>query len=128
MSQFGRYVRIGVALGLSLWLPSVACAGDLRTPTIAASAAAAADWASTYHALKNYRVREMNPVLRPFDHRPGAMISLGSAIDMGLISVWNLSVGPKHENLASAGLWTMAAFRAYLAIHNVKNETRAARR
>jgi hypothetical protein len=30
--------------------------------------------------------------------------------------------------MAAAGLWTMTAFRAYLAIHNLRNQQKAARR
>lgn len=128
MSQIGRCARIALALGLSVLLPRVTSADDLKAPTIAASAAAAADWATTYHALKFYKVRESNPALRPFDREPAAMIALGAAMDVGLVTLWNASMGPKHERLAAVGLWSMTAFRAYLAIHNLRNETRAARR
>ena len=100
----------------------------LKIPTIAASAAAAADWASTYHALKYYHVREVNPLLRPFDSSPGSMVSLGAVMDAGAISAWNLTVGKRSPRVAAAGLWAMTAFRAYLAIHNLRNERRAVRR
>jgi hypothetical protein len=111
-------------------LPATASAqtGSLKIPTIAASAAAAADWASTYHALKYYKVREVNPVLRPFESSPGSLISMGGIIDAGGMAAWNLSVGRKNQRLAAAGLWTMAAFRTYLAIHNLRNERLAERR
>ena len=128
MLHIRRVLAIGLVLGVSSVLPRTAAADDLRAPTIAASAEAAADWATTYHALKYYRVREVNPLLRPFDREPGAMISLGGAIDAGLVSAWNLSVGRRNERVAVAGLWTMAAFRTYLAIHNLRNERRTARR
>jgi hypothetical protein len=123
-----RALRIGLAIGLSIGLPAAAWADDLKVPTIAASAAAAADWASTYHALKYYKVREVNPLLRAFDHEPGAMISLGAAIDVGMVSAWNVAVGRRHQRVATAGLWAMAAFRSYLAVHNMRNERRTARR
>ena len=103
-------------------------ASRLRMPTIAASAAGAADWASTYHALKYYRVREANPLLQPFQQSPAALISVGAMIDVGGVSAWNLLVGRQHPRLASAGLWGMAAFRTYLAVHNLHNERIAARR
>ena len=123
-----RVLLLVLAAGVCVACPRPATADDLRVPTIAASAAAAADWASTYHALKYYRVREVNPLLRPFDREPGAMISLGAAIDTGLVSVWNVSMGGRHERIAAAGLWSMAAFRTYLAIHNLRNERRSVRR
>jgi hypothetical protein len=128
MLHLRRALRIGLAVGLSILLPAAASADDLRVPTIAASAAAAADWASTYHALKYYKVREVNPLLRPFDREPGAMISLGAAIDIGVVSAWNVALGRKHPRVAVTGLWAMAAFRTYLAVHNIRNERRSARR
>lgn len=117
---------------LVLLLPSSAAAQEeankLAIPTIAASAAAAADWASTYHALKYYKVREQNPILRPLQDSPGSMISLGGIIDVGAISAWNLTVGRRNQRLAVAGLWAMTAFRTYLAIHNMRNMRLAERR
>ena len=122
--------RLLAALLLLCAAPVTAAAQDanLRVPTIAASAAAAADWASTYHALKYYKVREVNPLLRPFDSNPGSMVTLGGLIDAGGFSAWNITVGRKHPRLAAAGLWGMAAFRTYLAIHNIRNSRRAERR
>jgi hypothetical protein len=121
---------IAAALILIL-VPSLAQAQQesaLRAPTIAASAAAAADWASTYYALKHFKVRELNPIINSMQHRPGRMISVGSAIDVGIVSAWNLGVGRRNERLAATGLWAMAAFRTYLAIHNLRNTRKAERR
>jgi hypothetical protein len=111
-------------------LPATASAqeGSLRAPTIAAAAAAAADWTTTYHALKYYKVREMNPLLQPLQHSPGPLVTLGAVIDAGAISAWNMTVGRKNHRVGAAGLWAMTAFRTYLAIHNIRNERRAERR
>src|SRR5437868_15058870 len=109
-------------------LPSAASAQGTTTlllPTIVASGAATADWATTYHALKFYRVQEQNPFLKPLEQRPGRMISVGALMDVGGVTAWNAMMGPKHEKLAAAGLWTMTAFRVYLAIHNHMNEQRS---
>jgi hypothetical protein len=129
---FGRscpWLALITVIGL---LPSTAAAQEQRRnltiPTIAASAAAAADWASTYHALKYYRVREQNPVLRPLQGSPGSLISLGSFIDAGGLSAWNMSVGRRNPRVAVAGLWVMTAFRAYLVFHNMRNMRLAERR
>ena len=100
----------------------------LKVPTAAFGAAAAADWATTYHGLKHYRLREMNPLLRPLDHSPGKMVLLGAAIDVGAVAGWHYAVGRNHPRLAAAGLWTMTAFRAYLAFHNIRNQQKAGRR
>ena len=122
--------RLLAALLLVCAVPAAAAAQEtsLRLPTIAASAAAAADWASTYHALKFYKVREVNPLLRSLDSSPGPMVTVGGLIDVGGFTAWNLTVGRKNPRLAAAGLWGMAAFRTYLAIHNVRNSRRAERR
>ncbi|MGH9257683.1 MAG: hypothetical protein ACRD3C_24250 [Vicinamibacterales bacterium] len=122
--------RLIAALSLMCLLPATASAQDngLRIPTMAASAAAAADWVSTYHALKYYNVRETNPLLRPLDGSPFSLVAAGGLIDAGTFSVWNLTVGRRHERLAAAGLWAMAAFRTYLTIHNIRNQRRAERR
>lgn len=103
-------------------------APGLRLPTIVASAAAAADWATTYHALKNYHVRELNPLLRPWESSPGKLVSAGAVMDAAAFSAWNMALGKRHPKIAAAGLWAMAGFRTYLAIHNMRNTRQAARR
>lgn len=111
-------------------LPATASAepGSLRVPTIAASAAAAADWVSTYNALKHYKIRETNPLLSPFAHSPEQLVVAGALIDAAALTTWNMTVGRKKPRLAAAGLWAMTAFRAYLVVHNVRNTQIAARR
>ena len=104
-----------------------AASSRLKLPTIVAGAAASADWITTYHALKNYQVREMNPLLQPFKS-PGPMVAAGAAMDVGGVTAWNLFVGRNHPRMAATGLWAMAIFRSYLAIHNLHNEQRAQRR
>jgi len=128
---FNRRVSVlAAAVLIGLIIPTSARAeeGRLKWPTIAASASATADWITTYHALKFYKVQEQNPMLKPFQSSPGRLISMGAAVDAAGLSAWNLTVGRKHERLAVAGLWTMTAFRAYLAVHNHLNEHRAERR
>jgi hypothetical protein len=92
------------------------------------AAAAAADWMTTYHGIKYYRLREANPLLRPFDRTPGKMVLLGAAIDVGAAAAWHHTVGRKHPRVAAAGLWSMTAFRAFLALHNLRNQEKAGRR
>lgn len=131
MLQFGRPVRRLVAALLLVYaFPTAAAAqgNRLKTPTIAASAAAAADWATTYHGLKYYQVRETNPILCPFETSPASLVTVGALIDAGSVTAWNLTVGRKNERLAVAGLWAMAAFRTFIAIHNLRNARRAERR
>ena len=132
MFQVGRIRRSLVLCVFAALLPGLASAqdadGSLRVPTIAAGAAAAADWGTTYYALKHFRLREVNPILNPMQHEPGKMITMGAAMDVGLVSAWNLTMGRNHERVAAAGLWAMTAFRAYLALHNLRNTRKAARR
>ena len=129
MVRRARFLRIA-ALGVCVsFLPGLAAAQEgLRTPTIAASVAASADWASTYYALKHFHVREVNPLLSPLQGKPGRMVALGALIDVGIVSGWNVGIGRRNERVAMAGLWAMAAFRSYLAIHNLRNTRRAERR
>ena len=100
----------------------------LRIPTTIASIAAAADWASTYHAMSNYHVRETNILLQPWQDSPGKLVVVGAAIDVATFTAWNKFVAPRHPKVATAGLWAMAGFRAYLVFHNLRNEQRAVRR
>jgi hypothetical protein len=124
--------RLAAALLVLCLFPGVASAQDtprqLKMPTIAASVAAAADWASTYHALKYYHVRETNPLLQSFQRSPGQLITMGAAIDAATFSAWNMTMGRKHPRVAATGLWAMAGFRALLVVHNLRNEQKAGRR
>lgn len=134
MAFRGRHLRVAAFLMALSLCPTLARAdegksnGQLKAATIAASAAAAADWISTYHALKYYKVREVNPVLRPFDSSPAHVVWVGAAIDVSLMSAWQIGVTRAHPKLGVSGLWAMTVFRSYLAVHNMRNEQRAARR
>ena len=99
----------------------------LRLPTVIASSAAAGDWVSTYHALRNFQVREANPLLAPWRDSPGKLVSAGAVMDAAGITAWNLTVGRNRPRLAAGGLWAMAAFRTYLVIHNLRISRRAER-
>ena len=124
---------LAAALLVAILIPTLVSAQDLqqsrlRWPTIAAGAAATADWATTYHALKFYKVQEQNPVLRPFQSTPGRLVTMGGMIDVAGISAWNLTMGRKNQRVAVAGLWAMTAFRTYLVIHNMRNMRLSERR
>jgi hypothetical protein len=132
MPHISRGWRLLAALLIVCVVPTPGLAqeqsANLRLPTIAATAAAAADWASTYHALKNYQLREVNPLLRPWEESPGKLITAGAVMDGVAFSAWNMTMGKRHPKIAAVGLWAMAGFRTYLAIHNMRNTRRAARR
>lgn len=121
----------GVVLALSVLFGSASAhaqSGRLVLPTTIAASAAAADWASTYYALTRAHVHEVNPVLRPLEHRPGRMVLLGGAIDLAGVWMWNRGVGSSRPTIAVSGLWMMGAFRGYLAVHNLRNAHRAPQR
>ena len=124
--------RLLAAVAAICLLPGMASAQEppqrLKLPTFAASTAAAADWASTYHALKNFHLRETNPLLQSFQDSPGQLVTVGAAIDAAAFSTWNVTVGRKHPRIAAAGLWVMAGFRAYLVFHNLRNTQKVERR
>ncbi len=132
--SYRRKLRVlAAALLVALIVPSAAFVQEpqrnrLLLPTIAAWTAATADWVTTYHALKFFKVQETNPLLKPMQASPMRMVTIGGIIDVAGVSAWNMTVGPRHEKLAAAGLWTMTAFRVYLAVHNHLNEHRAERR
>jgi hypothetical protein len=131
MPTTGPRRRLAAGLLVVCLYSSIASAQEnqsLRLPTLVASAAAAADWATTYHALTNYHVREANPLLKPWNDSPGQLVGMGALMDVGGVTAWNLAMGSKHPKVAAAGLWAMAAFRGYLAVHNLRNERRAAHR
>lgn len=123
---------VAFVLALAVACPAGAFAQErdprLKLPTAMFAAAAAADWATTYHGLKFYRLRETNPLLRPLDHTPAKMVLLGSAIDVGAVAAWHYGVGRDHPRLAAVGLWSMTAFRTFLALHNLRNQQKAGRR
>ena len=124
---------LAAALLVAIIVPATASAQDMQRgrlywPTVAAGTAATADWVTTYHALKFFKVQETNPLLKPMQTSPARMISVGGAIDVAGVAAWNMAMGAKHHKLAVAGLWAMTAFRLYLAVHNHMNEHRAERR
>lgn len=132
MPYIPRGWRLLAAAIVVCLLPAVASAQELRPnlrlPTTIASVAAAADWASTYHAMTNYHVRETNVFLQGFQNSPGKLVAVGAAIDVATFSAWNVWMGPKHPKVAVAGMWAMAGFRTFLVFHNLRNEQKALRR
>lgn len=136
MPYIPRGWRLVAAAFVVSLLPAIASAQELRPglapglkiPTTIASIAAAADWASTYHAMSNYHVRETNFLLRGLQDSPGKLVIAGAAIDAATFTAWNTWVAPRHPRVASAGMWAMAGFRAYLVFHNLRNEQKALRR
>jgi hypothetical protein len=113
-------VQIVAACGLFLLaMPSLARAQSLKIPTAVFAIAAAGDWATTAVGLAG-GAREQNPLLKRFRRNPTSTVAAGALIDLAGVCLWNRAVGHHHPKLAVAGLYTAAAFRTYLAIHNLR--------
>src|SRR5258705_723908 len=108
---------LAAALLVAIVVPSAAFAQEpalapqggaqLYWPTIAAGTAATADWITTYHALKFYKVQETNPLLKPLQTNPAPMVSLGGIIHLARVSAWNFPVGPHNGQISADGLLTL---------------------
>lgn len=119
---------VSMLFGLSSTASGQELRPSLRIPTTIASITAAADWASTYHAMSNYHVRETNILLQPWQKSPGKLVIIGAAIDAASFTAWNSVIGPRHPRIAATGMWAMAGFRAFLVFHNLRNTQKALRR
>ena len=94
-------------------------AAQIRTqlPTVAFASAATADWMTTHENLKYFR--EANPMLRWLDHKPKAMIAVGSGLDVASYYGWR-ALTRNRPKLRTAGLYTAAAIRTFIAVRNVR--------
>ena len=104
---------------LVLVMAASASAQSLKRPTAAFAIAAGADWTTTAVGLAG-GAREQNPLLKPFHRDPASTVAAGALIDIAGVRLWNRRVGRHHPKLAAAGLYVAAAFRTYLAIHNMR--------
>lgn len=109
-------------LSLLVLLPVTASAQDvsapsLKWPTIVYSSAVAFDYSTTYRGLQ-LGATERNPILRPLQNRPVALVATGAALDAAGVWAWNRYVGRKHPKLAVLGLYAMSAARIWMASHN----------
>jgi hypothetical protein len=103
--------------------PAVAPAAEhaLRMPAIVWAAAVAADQITTYRFSSQYSgvIREENPLLRGLDRHPALLVATGGAIDAA--SGWlSYRLLHEHPRLAQLAFYGAAAYRAYLAGHNIE--------
>jgi hypothetical protein len=97
--------------------PSAESAHPLRVPTVVFSAAAAADWVSTYR-LQQRGGHEQNRMYSWADGRPEVIVTIGAASDVLGVWAWNRYVGRRHPRIARIGLYGASTFRIWLALHN----------
>jgi hypothetical protein len=106
----------------------VAPVGDplLKIPILVWAAAVAADQTTTYRFSTQYAdmMHEENPLIRGLDRHPALLIAAGTAIDAatGWLSYRLLH---RHPRLAQVAFYGAAAYRGYLAAHNIHMMRRA---
>lgn len=98
----------------------------LRVPLIVWTAAVAADWATTYRFSTKYGdlMHEENPLIAGLRGHPATMIAAGSALDA--LTAWTAARALRsHPRLTRLTFYGAAAFRGYLAAHNIEMMRRA---
>ena len=92
----------------------------LKLPILVWVAAASADQITTYRFSSGYGdiIHEQNPLIRHLERRPALLILTGSALDGG--SAWlSYQLLNGHPRLAQLVFYSAAAYRTYLAAHNM---------
>jgi hypothetical protein len=93
---------------------------NLKAPLVIYSSAMAADWGSTVYSLSsNPRAREGNPLVNWMSHEP-TMLAVGAAMDVTALYVGYRLIGKSHPKLAKVLLYSLAAVRGYLVVHNIQ--------
>ncbi|HYM23554.1 MAG TPA: hypothetical protein VEU08_10105 [Vicinamibacterales bacterium] len=94
----------------------------LKMPMTIWAAGVAADQISTYRFATGYRdvLREANPLISGLDRHPVLLVAAGSAMDAATgWAAWRF-FGTSHPRVAKALFYGAAAYRTYLAVHNVR--------
>ena len=94
----------------------------LRIPIMIWASGVAADQVTTYRFASGYRdvLRESNPLISGLDRHPVLLVAAGGAMDAATgWAAWRL-LGADHPRVAKVLFYSAAAYRAYLAAHNVR--------
>jgi hypothetical protein len=98
----------------------VSVAATTRTPSRGATwmfgVAAAADWATTFHALEFHHGQENDPIIN-WAPTPTLTIAAGAMLDAAGFILWR-RVTNGHPRVANAGLYVASAFRVWVASRN----------
>ncbi len=93
-----------------------------RVSTAVFAAAATADWVTTTQMLARHGV-ELNPALAWAHNKPFQVVSGGVAMDVAGTLAWKHAMR-RHPRIYTTGMVVSAAFRVYLAAHNVRLDAR----
>jgi hypothetical protein len=101
----------------------------LRLPVTVWVTAVAADQATTYWFASRHGdvLREANPIVGRLDRHPVLLVAAGSALDATTAIAAHRFLGRRHPRIAQLVFMGAAAYRAYLAYHNVQNISYAKR-
>ena len=98
----------------------VSVAPPARTPsrhaTLTFGAAAAADWATTFHSLEFHHGREKDPIIS-WAPTPATTIAAGAMLDVAAFMLWRRFTSG-HPRLANTGLYLASGFRVWVAGRN----------
>ena len=100
-------------------LPQPTQAQSLKLPLAVYAGAASADLHSTYRFLQHGH-REANPLGRWLDHNPPALIAFSAATDAATVYTVYKVWGQHHRKAARIVLYSVAAVRVGLAVHNYR--------
>lgn len=119
--RIGDFDNVVMETGHLALTPPLEAKVSLERATITFASAALADAISTYRFLSAGTLTETNPLLMKLGKQQplrtvGAMVVLNAAEAYA----WNRIVGRKHPKWARAGLYIMAAHRAWLAYKGTK--------
>ena len=102
---------------------------DLKTPAMVWAAAVTADQATTYQFSSQYPgiLHEKNPFIQGLDRHPAWLVAAGTTIDAATGWAAYRFLGPRHPRLVRIVFYSAAAYRAYLAVHNMRMMQQAQR-
>lgn len=94
----------------------------LKLPVLIWASSVAADQITTYRFSSGYRdlLRESNPLISGLDRHPVLLVAAGSAIDAATGWAAYRFLAPNHPKLARIAFIGAAAYRSYLAAHNMR--------
>jgi hypothetical protein len=102
---------------------------DLRIPAIVWAAGVATDQATTYQFASQYPdiLHEKNPFIQGLDKHPVWLVAAGTAIDAATGWAAYHYLAPRHPRLVRIAFYSAAAYRVYLAAHNIRMMQQAQR-
>ena len=102
--------------------PQTSSGDGLKIPVMIWASGVVADQITTYRFASGYRdvLREANPLISGLDRHPVWLVAAGGAMDAATGWAAYHFLAPKHPRLAKVLFYSAAAYRGYLAAHNVR--------